>query len=253
MLPLTFSVYAMAANPLAAHHALDLLAGSGAISTGIKQADYTSGTGTITAQNATPIYMRETLFLGLRYSHYTPINFGYFYLGGEVHGMFARPSVGGDWRFTQYDSKDKITGESLQSMTSASSPSFNSVRGLFHLGLNIPTGSWLAVELGVMAGVGGSEAKYVVQSPYSQFLANGSSSGFSGIGAHGALRFALQFLPQSAVAVSVEYRLIADGFGNLLSLFPFAQSSSTIMGSTGHLFLASVGYRFGIANNPDRK
>ena len=252
-MPLAFSVYAMAGNPLAAHHALDLLAGAGAISTGVKQVDYTSGSGTITAQNAAPIYMRETLFLGLRYSHYTPVNFGYFYLGGEVHGMFARPSVGGDWRFTQYDSKDKITGESLQSMTSASSPSFNSVRGLFHLGLNIPTGSWLAVELGVMAGVGGSEAKYVVQSPYSQLLANGFSSGISGFGVQGAFRFALQLMPQSPVAVSLEYRLVADGFGNLLSLFPFAQSSSTIVGSTGHLFLASVGYRFGLANNTNRQ
>lgn len=246
-------MYAAAGNPIAAHHVVDLLAGAGAISSGVKQADYVSGTGTITAQNTAPIYMRETLFLGLRYSHYTPVNFGYFYLGGELHGMFARPAVGGDWRFTQYDSKDKVTGESLQSMTSASAPSFNSVRGLFHLGLNIPTGSWLAVELGVMAGIGGSEAKYVVQSPYSQFLANGSSSGFSGIGLQGAFRFALQFMPQSSVAVSVEYRLVADGFGNLLSLFPFVQSNSTLVGSTGHLFLVSVGYRFGLVNNTDRQ
>lgn len=231
--------------PLSAHHMVDLLAGAGVISTGVKQSDYSTGVGTITAQTAGAVKMRETVLLGMRYSHYSPMGFGYFYLGGELQGMFSRPEVSGDWKFTQYDSKDKITGETLQPMTASSAPSVNSVRGLFHLGVNIPTGSWLAIELGLLAGVGGSDAKYVVQSPYSQSLANGYSSGISGAGVQGAFRFGLQLFPRSPVAVSLEYRLIADGFGGLLTLFPFLQSNSTIVGSTGHVFLASVGYRFG--------
>ena len=230
---------------LSAYHVLDALAGTGALVTGIKQSDYSSGVGTITAQTAGAVNMRETLLFGLRYSHYAPVRFGFFYLGGEVHGMFARPVIAGSWKFTQYDTKDKVTGETLQPMTSASAPAVNSVRGLFHLGVNIPTGSWLAVELGLLAGVGGSDANYVIQSPYSQFLANGNSSGMSGVGVQGGFRFGLQLLPQDPVVVSLEYRLIADGFGSLFSLFPFVQSNSTLVGTTGHLFLASVGYRFG--------
>lgn len=232
--------------PVGAHHVVDLLAGSGLVSTAVKQSDYLSGTGSITAQTAGSVRMRETMLLGVRYSHYSSTGFGYFYLGGELQGMFSRPQISGDWKFTQYDSKDKITGETLQPLTSASAPSVNSVRGLFHLGVNIPTGPWLAIELGLMVGLGGSDARYVVQSPYSQSWANGYSEGISGIGVQGAFRFGLQLLPQSPVAVSLEYRLVADGFGSIFSLFPFVQSNSTLVGQTGHVFLVSVGYRFGL-------
>lgn len=229
------------------YHLLDVLGGTGALTTNVMQQDYASGSGKIKAETVDRVVMRETTLIGLRYSHYSPTSFGFFYLGGEVHGMFARPSVGGDWRFSQYDSKDKLTGESFQSLTSTSAPGFNSLRSIFHLGVNFPTGQWLAIELGVLVGVGGSEAKYVIQSPYSQSLANGYSAGFSGIGVQGAFRFGLQLFLQGSIALCLEYRLIADGFGGLLSIIPGLQSNTTLVGSTGHLFLASVGYRFGFS------
>ena len=74
---LAFVLVVASLKPLAAHHAVDLLAGAGILSTAVKQSDYSSGVGTITAQTAGTVKMSETLLLGLRYSHYTPTGFGF--------------------------------------------------------------------------------------------------------------------------------------------------------------------------------
>lgn len=238
--------------PVSAYHAFDVLGGTGMVSTNVMQRDYDSVAGTTKAETASRVAMREAIILGIRYSNYTPMGLGAFLLGAELNGMFARPSVSGDWKFTQYDSKSTVTSEALQAITPANAPSFNSVRGIFHIGLNIPTGSVLALEFGVMMGLGGSEAKYSYQSPYRLPLSTGASSGTSGIGVQGGLRFAAQLFPQSPLVVSFEYRLIADGFGSFLSFMPFIQSNSSLVSSTGHLFLLSVGYRFGVDSAAQR-
>lgn len=103
--------------------------GTGIVSTNLAQRDYSSGVGAVTAQTAGAVRMRETVLSGLRYSHYSAASFGYFYPGGEVQGMFTRPEIAGDWRFTPYDYRNKATGETLQLITWVSAPAVHSVRG----------------------------------------------------------------------------------------------------------------------------
>lgn len=76
---------------LGAFHVVDVLAGTGVVSSSVTQRDSFSGTGAIKAETANRVSMRETIVLGLRYSNYSPVSFAHFVIGAELNGMFGRP------------------------------------------------------------------------------------------------------------------------------------------------------------------
>ena len=231
---------------LSAYTNLEIVGGIGALSTNVPQKNYLTGTGSTKAETVNTVAMSEAIQIGIRIMSYSELGIGHFIIGGELNGLFARPTISSDWRFLQYDRDDKLIAQSLQSASSANAPAFNSARGLFHLGYSIPAAAWVAIDFGAIIGLGMSEAKYVFQSPYTLSQSNGKSSGASGIGAQAGLRFALHFWPRSAVAFGIEYRYIADGFGSILYLLPGLQSNAELVTTTGHQLLFSAGYRFGI-------
>lgn len=230
---------------LTAHGVMEVVGGPGVLSTNVKHKNFDSVAGSTKAETMNALAMTPAIQVGLRILSYSEAGPGQFIIGGELNGLFARPSGSSDWRFSQYDSKDKLTAETIQASSSANTPSFNSVRGLFHLGYSVPAAHWIAIDIGAMVGLGMSEAKYVFQSPYTLPLSNGKSDGASGIGVQAGLRVALQFFPQRAVALGLEYRLMADAFGSFFSFMPFIQSNSEVVTTTGHQFLLSAGFRFG--------
>ena len=237
--------------PVYSHHVVDVLGGTGPVWGFAKQTEYASGDGTAKAKLDDTLYMRETLFLAARYSNYSGLGSGFFLWGAEVGAMMNRPTVSGNWVYTRADKDEKITSETTQAVTQNSAPGLNTGRVSFHLGYNAPFNQYLAAEFGVVVGVGFGQGKYSYQSPYSTSLSTGVSNGSSGPAVNAALRFALQLFPKSPVAVGLEYRLQAEAFGSFFALFPFVQSSTALGTTTGHLFLISVGYRFGLgAENP---
>lgn len=184
-------------------------------------------------------FMRETYFGGLRYNN-TGSKEGGLVAGVETTATVTSPLREGDWQYRHNDSNGNAKYISKQQATWDSVPSMQVLRFSGHLGFNIPLDTFFAVEFGVLGGLGIAKAKYRAQYPDN----SNAEEDFGGIGLNVALRAALQFFPQSGLALGIEYRLMAEGFVSAFGL-PFLYTSSSSMNLTGHMFLLSLGYRFG--------
>jgi len=233
-----------------AYHMLDVLGGSGFVWTNYSSESSVLSSDKVTASTVDGIFMRESIFLGMRYSNYSPVADGFFVFGFEGTGTMARPTIDGKIKYTLKNSSGSTKGSYEQNVDSASAPAFSSLRGSVHLGLNMPVSNSFSYEFGILGGLstGTGKASY----SYNFSGAGGSSSGGpSGLGLHAALRLALQFIPTAAVVISTEYRIFGEFFGSY-AWIPGLMSSGSYLSNSGHLFLLSVGYRFGFEPRPEK-
>lgn len=228
-------------KPLLAHSRFDLAAGSGFLWAGVSQSS-TFLSDTVERKTTENILMRETAFLALRYSSYEPKDDGFWVIGMEVSGTLAHPTISGRQKFVNKDSSGKQIADYTENLTVASAPAFNSLRGSMHLGYYWPLTENLGTEWGILAGVSAGTAKSDYQ--YSFSGSSGGGTGPAGIGVHIALRGLLTYYVAKSVALSLEYRLMAEVFGSFTFL-PILFTSSSLLDNSGHLFLLSVGYHYG--------
>jgi len=190
--------------------------------------------------------MRETIFLALRYSSYEPKENAYVVIGFEGSTTLARPTIRGQQTFTQKNSSGQRGATYTEDLTQASAPSFSIVRGSMHVALMWPLGEHFAVECGVLAGLSAGMSKTDYSYNFAGTSTAGGGNGLSGLGAHIAFRTLLTYYLGQSVALSLEYRMMGEIIGSILPI-PFLGSSSSVLDNSGHLFLASIGYRFGKA------
>lgn len=226
------------------HHMFDVLGGSGLVWASTSSDSSFLSSNKVQAGTADSVFMRESIFLGLRYSNYSPAGDAFFVFGFEASGTAARPTTDGQMKYSLLDSGNKTISSYKQDLDSATAPAFNSLRGSVHIGLNTPIGRHFAWEFGILGGLSAGQSKADYRYVFSN--TSGSSSGPEGIGVHAALRLALQFNPTESVVIGTEYRLFGELFGSI-ALIPGLYSSSSSLSNSGHLFLLSAGYRFGMA------
>lgn len=186
--------------------------------------------------------MREAYFGGLRLTTFEAKSESYMILGLEVTGSVHRPVVQGSWRYTHNDSDGKAKYQSDQAATGISVPTVSSLRGSGHIGIRIPMNASLSVELGIVGGLGIGNAKYAVS--YPDTPRNGTSD-FGGLGVHAALRGAFKICTSTGAVLGLEYRLFGEAMGSIGGLFPGLYTTSSSVSTSAHLFLFSIGYRFG--------
>ena len=225
-------------SPLFSFHVFDAIGGSGFSWAGINTQSYLIGAGTTKFETPETLYLRENIFLGLRYSHYGAKADGFFILGGEVTGTMGQARADSNWKYTKWNTDDKITAQKGIAPTPENAPSLQVIRGSFHLGWHMPVSSSFGYEMGFAVGLTGGKARYAVVS------GSETTSDTGGIGFHAMLRIGLQYLPAPFIRLMLEYRGMAEFFGSF-SFFPGLTSSSDVATLTGHTFTMSVGYRFG--------
>ncbi len=227
-----------AVSPLFSFHVVDAIGGSGFSWAGFSRQSYLIGAGTTKFETPETIYLRENVFMGLRYSNYRPKADGFFIIGGEISGTIGQAAADSTWKYTKWDADKKITAQNAVAAAESNSPSLQVIRGSFHLGWHMPVSSSFGYEMGFVAGLSGGKAKYTVAS------GGESVSDTSGVGFHAMLRFGLQYLPMETMRIMLEYRGMAEFFGGF-SFFPGLTSGTNIATLTGHTFSLSIGYRFG--------
>ncbi|MFO1470542.1 MAG: hypothetical protein U1F27_05825 [Turneriella sp.] len=234
---LCFLLFAQAAH---ATQVIDVLGGSGLAWSSWSDTSTIAGD-IYKASTVGSVPMRETYFAGLRYSGYSGKDAGGLVAGVEFSTTQTFPFREGEWQYRHNDSNGNAKYASTQPATWQSVPSMKVVRFSGHIGFQVPVDNYLAAELGVLGGLGIANGEYRAQYPDNANYAEG----FGGIGLHIALRAALQFFPQSRLALGVEYRLMAEGFVSASGIFPWLYTNSSSMNLTGHMFLLTLGYRFG--------
>lgn len=242
------TLLASLSSSLAAHHVIDVTGGSGFIWANARET--TALTETVEAKSRSSVYMRDTKFFALRYTHYSTSAPGFNTFGFEIGVLQTRPAAGGEWQFNRLNSSDSIVEQTNAPMASGAAPAVQATRFALHTGYNRPFANVWAIEGGGVVGFTYGKSEYSYASPYSIGSSGAYSNGSSGPGFNIAFRLALQYFAAPQMVISLEYRLQAEVFGTWFGLFPFLQRTNEINTNTGHLVLVSIGYRFGIQQAP---
>lgn len=239
----------MLAKGAFAAHVIDVVGGSGIIESKVESEESLTGVATAKAETSGDKKTARNVFLGVRYTYVANTSGPTLMLGGELSVLLNRLTSNGNWQFTHLDSNKNITGTVAQSFDNNNTPTFTTYRFLGHLSVGYPFNSVLGIEAGVMAGITSGSADYSYTYTINS-TTKSQSSGPSGLGLHGALRMALRLFPQSAVTVGFEYRYFGEFSGEFLAFIPGFFSTYSIANNSGHLFLLSAGYRFGMDLQP---
>lgn len=229
---------------LHSYHMVDVLGGTGFVWANFAGESAIFSTDKVETSTVDGVPMRKTIFFGIRYNNYMNLSGDIYILGVEVGATLAGATTNGKIKQNLVNSNGASKGSYVTDLDAAAAPDFNSYRALFHLSRNEPIFDRFAFEFGVFAGPVIGRANTSYQYSFSG-TSGGSSGGPSGFGLHGGLRFGFQILPITAAAITIEYRLYGEFFGSY-AWIPGLMSSGSYLTNTGHMFLLSVGYRFGL-------